>query len=99
MTTGNVTVWFPSNDAVLNGTLSSDDYKIVSYKWTQFSGPEDIQLIGIDKPVLQVKGLHVKNMSPTVYGFQLSVTDYRNLTTSTAVYIKFHKGIFERSWF
>jgi hypothetical protein len=92
MTTGNVSVSYPKRSAVLNGTLSSDDYKIIDYKWTQIAGPTDVDLQGQNKPILHVDKLHIKDRSPTTYVFQLTVTDYRNLTNSTIASIDFHKG-------
>lgn len=99
MTTGDASVYFPSRHAILNGSLSTDDYKIVSYQWTQVGGPSDIKLTGENKPVLHVEGLHIKDVSPTIYGFNLTVTDYRNLTNTTTVYVRFHKGQFDLSLF
>lgn len=32
---GDVVVKLPKNEAVLNGSLSSDDYGIVSYEWSR----------------------------------------------------------------
>ena len=76
----------------MNGSLSYDDYQIISYNWTQISGPIDIQLKGTSKPALRVNGLHIIGESPTVYGFSLEVTDYRNLTNSVTATVTFYKG-------
>ena len=77
---------------MLNGSLSTDDYRIVGYYWTQLGGPNDIKFDGLRKPVLRVSGLHVQGVSPTEYSFQLTVTDYRNLTNSTNISIYYDKG-------
>lgn len=88
----NVVVHYPEKVAILNGSLSVDDYQITSYKWQQVSGPENIQLEGLDTPVLHVSHLHVKDHSPTIYQFILTVTDYRNLTNSTSARVTYYKG-------
>lgn len=92
MTTGNMSVYYPSTNTLLNGSLSTDDYKIVKYHWSQLSGPKNILLNGLNKPVLHVGQLHIKSVSPTLYVFLLTVVDYRNLSNSTIVSVLFHKG-------
>lgn len=90
MTTGNVSVSYPIKECVLNGSLSYDDYKIIAYNWTLLEGPSGVHLEGTDKPVLQVNNLHISGVFPTLYKFQLTVFDYRNLTNSTIVYIQYN---------
>ena len=92
ITVDSVSVYYPSTELVLNGSLSTDDYRIVGYYWTQLGGPNDIKFDGLRKPVLRVSGLHVQGVSPTEYSFQLTVTDYRNLTNSTNISIYYDKG-------
>lgn len=41
---GDIVVKLPKNDAVLNGSLSSDDYGIVSYEWSR---SDDSPAIGV----------------------------------------------------
>lgn len=92
MTTGNVSVSYPTKDCVLNGSLSYDDYKIIAYNWTLLEGPSDIHLEGTNMSLLRVHNLHISDVSPTLYKFQLTVFDYRNLTNSTIVYIQYIKS-------
>ena len=89
-----VTVVFPSTEAVLNGTGSVDDFRIDAWEWIQLSGPQDLILSGANSSVLQVKGLHIDAGvgSPTVYQFQLCVWDYHNLTNTSNVTITYRKG-------
>lgn len=92
LTTDNISVYYPNTKATLNGSLSTDDYKIVKYNWTQLSGPNDIILKDLHQPILYMDHLHIDSVSPTVYTFELTVTDYRNLTNSTRATVFFHKG-------
>jgi hypothetical protein len=62
------TITLPSNSVNLNGTASDSDGEIVSYVWTQISGPSDINPEDIEDPTASplVEG---------VYVFKLLVTD------------------------
>ena len=77
---------------MLNGSSSYDDYRITSYQWSQIAGPADIRLNGLNKPVMRVGGLHIAAHSPTLYQFQLLVTDYKNLTDYTNCTVEYYKG-------
>uniref|UniRef100_A0A1X7SEH7 PKD domain-containing protein n=2 Tax=Amphimedon queenslandica TaxID=400682 RepID=A0A1X7SEH7_AMPQE len=90
--TGDTAVYYPNTESVLNGSLSTDDYRIIQYHWSQLEGPNDIRFDGLDKPVLRVSGLHVEGVSPTEYLFQLVVIDYRNVTNYTNISVYYHKG-------
>ena len=91
--TGDTAVYYPNTVSILNGSLSTDDYKIIQYHWSQLGGPDDIQFDGLNKPVLRVSGLHVQGVSPTEYLFQLVVVDYRNVTNYTNISVYYHKGM------
>ena len=91
--TGDTAVYYPNTESVLNGSLSTDDYRIIQYHWSQLEGPDDIRFDGLDKPVLRVSGLHVQGVSPTEYLFQLVVVDYRNVTNYTNISVYYHKGM------
>ena len=91
--TGDTVVYYPNTVSILNGSLSTDDYKIIQYHWSQLGGPDDIQFDRLDKPVLRVSGLHVQGVSPTEYLFQLVVVDYRNVTNYTNISVYYHKGM------
>ena len=58
------------------------------------SGPTDIELSGVNRDKLTVKGLHIDEAvgSPTLYEFMLTVVDYANLTDNDTVFITYRKG-------
>ncbi|XP_013408789.1 dyslexia-associated protein KIAA0319-like protein isoform X2 [Lingula anatina] len=67
------------NSAILDGSGSKDDDKIVSYYWEEVSGPlESSDFKDSDKPLLSLK-----NLSPGEYKFKLTVTDSDGVTDST----------------
>lgn len=71
------------NSAILDGSDSKDDDKIVKYHWEEKSGPlQDQQLQDADKPMLTLKDL-----APGVYIFELTVTDSDGATNSTVANI------------
>ena len=45
-----------------------------------------------DKAVTMVTGLHIDGMSPTVYTFQLNVTNHRKLSSVATVNVTVYKG-------
>ncbi|XP_062573171.1 dyslexia-associated protein KIAA0319-like protein isoform X1 [Saccostrea cucullata] len=66
------------NSAILDGSDSSDDDKIVKYLWEEMSGPLQDHKIQDDKNMLTLKGL-----VPGNYIFKLTVTDSDGATNST----------------
>ncbi|MEX2230928.1 MAG: PKD domain-containing protein, partial [Cyclobacteriaceae bacterium] len=64
----------PTNTVVIQGTATDSDGTIVSYKWTQRSGPVS-SMTGITSPTLNVSAL----ISGT-YKFRLTVTDDSGLS-------------------
>ena len=58
------------------------------------SGPTDVELSGVDTNTLTVSSLHIDESvgSPTYYQFQLTVTDYRNLTDTDIATVIFKKS-------
>ncbi|XP_046859670.1 dyslexia-associated protein KIAA0319-like protein isoform X3 [Xenia sp. Carnegie-2017] len=77
------TITLPTNEVVLDGSKSSDDDRIVEYKWQELKGPlteKNGKIIksGVDSPVLQLKSL-----LPGVYTYKLTVTDSDGDTDST----------------
>jgi len=77
----NQTLTWPVNSATLNGSGSSDpDGTIVSYRWTQVSGPTTANM---NDPSL-VRPI-VTNMQIGTYTFQLTVTDNGGLSASASM--------------
>lgn len=91
---GQLSVAYPQDTAVLNGSQSNDDYRIEGWAWTQLSGPrDDVALSGANTSLLKVTGLHIDQStgSPTYYEFQLLVWDSHNLTATDNVTIQYRK--------
>ncbi|XP_078332823.1 dyslexia-associated protein KIAA0319-like protein isoform X1 [Crassostrea virginica] len=66
------------NSAILDGSDSSDDDKIVKYLWEEMSGPLQDHTLQDDKNMLTLKDL-----VPGNYIFKLTVTDSDGATNST----------------
>jgi len=74
-------ITFPENSVTLNGSASYDqDGKIIRYKWSFVSGPQQFQITNPDAPVTIVKGLVIG-----VYAFQLQVFDNKEWSWSDTV--------------
>lgn len=72
---------------VLDGSHSSDDVGISSWRWTQIRGPKASQLESGDTAVAKVSGL-----VPGEYVFRLDVVDNNNLTSSDNVSVTVIQG-------
>ncbi|XP_071142368.1 dyslexia-associated protein KIAA0319-like protein isoform X2 [Mytilus edulis] len=66
------------NSAILDGSDSKDDDKIVKYHWEEKSGPLQGQQLQDDTAMLTLKDL-----APGVYMFELTVTDSDGASNST----------------
>jgi hypothetical protein len=78
----------PTNSATLNGSASSDpDGSIVSYQWTQISGPTTA-------PMSNPNGVSniVTNMIAGTYTFRLTVTDNQGASSSATMDINLSSG-------
>jgi hypothetical protein len=74
----------PLNSTILDGSASSDpDGKIISYNWSQLSGPG---AINIDKPGMAKTS--VNNFNLGIYQFELIVKDDGGLTAKDTVRIE-----------
>ncbi len=60
----------PVNTIALSGGGSDADGTVISYLWTQISGPSSYSIVNANSPVTDVTGL-----AQGVYQFQLQVTD------------------------
>ncbi len=76
------TITLPTNTVTLNGTKSTDDNGITTYKWTKKSGGA-ATIVSANSATTKVSGL-VKGS----YVFTLKVTDEKGLTKSDDVGIK-----------
>nr|CAG4643003.1 EOG090X00QS [Ilyocryptus agilis] len=72
------TVHLPNNAAILDGLSSTDDAKIVSYKWELEVGPISYQFEPKSLDTLELKDLVAGN-----YTFRLTVTDEDGASNST----------------
>ena len=64
------TITLPVNSVTLSGSGSDADGTVVSYVWTEISGPSGYNIVNSNSPVTDVAGL-----VQGVYQFQLTVTD------------------------
>ncbi|KAL9928695.1 dyslexia-associated protein KIAA0319-like protein [Glossina fuscipes fuscipes] len=82
------TIRQPTTNAVLDGSTSTDDDKIVSWHWEVVSGP-----IGYQPKLPDVNTLQLTDLtSPGNYTFKLTVTDTDNVTNSTTATVTVLKG-------
>ncbi|XP_024113947.1 dyslexia-associated protein KIAA0319-like protein [Oryzias melastigma] len=70
----------PVDRTTLDGSKSSDDQRIATYRWTKTSGPDGVKIENADSAIATVTGLEVGT-----YTFTLTVTDERNLENSNTV--------------
>ncbi|XP_066919277.1 dyslexia-associated protein KIAA0319-like protein isoform X1 [Clytia hemisphaerica] len=82
------TIMLPTNTIILDASKSSDDDKIVSYKWEELKGPikENTIFTSSDKKILELK-----NLVAGVYKFKLTVTDSNGETDSTEARVNVKK--------
>uniref|UniRef100_A0A1A9WUV5 MANSC domain-containing protein n=1 Tax=Glossina brevipalpis TaxID=37001 RepID=A0A1A9WUV5_9MUSC len=82
------TIRQPTTNAILDGSTSTDDDKIVSWHWEIVSGP-----IGYQPKLPDVNTLQLTDLtSPGNYTFKLTVMDTDNVTNSTTATITVLKG-------
>jgi hypothetical protein len=76
-----VTITLPANTTTLDGSKSSDaDGTIVTYRWSEISGPNTPGATGANSPSLSLTGLVAGQ-----YIYQLTVTDNNGATSSAQV--------------
>ncbi|XP_036328233.1 dyslexia-associated protein KIAA0319-like protein [Rhagoletis pomonella] len=82
------TIRQPINNAILDGSTSIDDDKIISWHWEVVQGP-----IGYQPKLPEVNTLQLTDLtSPGNYTFKLTVSDSDNVTNSTTANITVLKG-------
>lgn len=78
-----VTMTWPTNSTLLNGTASSDpDGTITAYNWTKVSGPVSYSITNPNSATTGLTGL-----AQGVYGFRLQVTDNNGAIAADTVVI------------
>lgn len=88
ITPANQTIQHPTTNAILDGSTSTDDNKIVSWHWEVVSGP-----IGYQPKLPEVNTLQLTDLtSPGNYTFKLTVTDTDNVSNSSTANITVLKG-------
>ncbi|XP_046548789.1 dyslexia-associated protein KIAA0319-like protein [Haliotis rubra] len=75
-----------TNSAILDGSDSTDDDRIVSYHWDEVIGPLQDQSGQGEEAMITLK-----NMAPGNYTFKLTVTDSDGVTNSTTANVTFIK--------
>nr|XP_012780442.2 dyslexia-associated protein KIAA0319 [Maylandia zebra] len=73
----------PVSSLLLNGSGSSDDSGIVSYRWEAVSGPPGLRLDDTDQPVATASGVRAGR-----YTFRLTVSDQEGATDSASLTVK-----------
>ncbi|XP_063341231.1 dyslexia-associated protein KIAA0319 [Pelmatolapia mariae] len=73
----------PVSSLLLNGSGSSDDSGIVSYRWEAVSGPSGLRLDDADQPVATASGVRAGR-----YTFRLTVSDQEGATDSASLTVK-----------
>uniref|UniRef100_A0A034WJP2 Dyslexia-associated protein KIAA0319-like protein n=1 Tax=Bactrocera dorsalis TaxID=27457 RepID=A0A034WJP2_BACDO len=82
------TIRLPITNAILDGSTSIDDDKIISWHWEVVQGP-----IGYQPKLPEVNILQLGDLtSPGNYTFKLTVSDSDNVTNSTTANITVLKG-------
>jgi len=78
------TLILPVDNIVLNGSGTDTDGYIISYAWSQVSGPAASTMVNANTAKVEVK-----NMVRGVYEFELIVTDNKMLTAKdrTVIYL------------
>uniref|UniRef100_A0A2M4ABB6 Putative serine-type protease inhibitor n=1 Tax=Anopheles triannulatus TaxID=58253 RepID=A0A2M4ABB6_9DIPT len=85
----NQTVRLPNHEAILDGSGSGDDVKIVRWRWVLEQGP-----LGYQADLPEVSTLQLKNLTiPGNYTFKLTVEDEAGLSSSTSAVIQVLKEI------
>ncbi|XP_055375563.1 dyslexia-associated protein KIAA0319-like protein isoform X2 [Condylostylus longicornis] len=77
------TIKLPNNEAILDGSTSTDDDKIVAFHWELIQGPIGYQPKLPDTSTLQLTDLEM----PGNYTFKLTITDSDNIQNSTTANI------------
>ena len=77
-----ISLTLPTNSVVVKGSGNDPDGGLVSYTWTQLSGPAGALLTGSD-----TSSLVMENLVEGVYNLSLGVTDDEGNTSTSTVFI------------
>lgn len=80
----NVIVYLPHNNVTLNGSLSTDDRKIVAWEWTKDANDDSK---AVDMQDTRTPYLKLSNLEEGIYTFDLKVTDESNQSSSAKVHV------------
>lgn len=83
----NVTINLPQTWAVLNGSQSTDDIKIVQYLWKLVSGPTVVNILNANASIANATGMTIGS-----YSFELSVIDENKNNASDKVTVTVVQG-------
>ncbi|XP_071632449.1 dyslexia-associated protein KIAA0319 [Temnothorax longispinosus] len=78
-----ISIALPTTRAVLNGTRSKDDIKIVLYHWEQVSGPNNAEFATVNESVT-----NITKLTKGDYAFKLTVVDDNGNADSDTVNVK-----------
>lgn len=78
----NITISLPQTWVILDGKNSTDDNKIVEYKWEQIDGPSTTNILQTNETKTNVTGL-----TKGAYSFKLTVTDDNQNKDTDLVYV------------
>ncbi|KAL1784078.1 dyslexia-associated protein KIAA0319-like [Sigmodon hispidus] len=78
----------PLTSALIDGSQSTDDTKVVSYHWEEVNGPFLGEAFSADAPILRLS-----NPDPGNYTFRLTITDSDGATNSTIATLIIHGAV------
>lgn len=78
-----ISIALPTTRAVLNGTRSKDDIKIVLYHWEQISGPNNAEFATVNESIT-----NITKLTKGDYVFKLTVVDDNGNADSKTVNVK-----------
>ncbi|HNP53675.1 MAG TPA: PKD domain-containing protein, partial [Ferruginibacter sp.] len=84
-----VNVAIPATSATLNGSASyDDDGTLVSYQWTQTSGPNTAEIVSSNTAITAIN-----NLEEGIYTFRLQVTDDSSAVASTTITVTVNRRV------